>query len=69
MDADKKQIWVNGQFIEVTDAVYAAYMRGDRKIRYFEADLKIERTLYNADGSIKEIVPSREDSFGQAYGR
>lgn len=63
MDADKKQIWVNGQFIEVTDAVYAAYMRGDRKIRYFEADLKIERTLYNADGSIKEIVPSREDSL------
>lgn len=63
MDADKKQIWLNGRLIEVTETVYAAYMQGDRKIRYFEADLKVERTIYNADGSIKGIVPSREDSL------
>lgn len=63
MDADKKQIWINGRFVEVTEDVYVAYMQGDRKIRYFEADLKVERTIYNADGSIKKIVPSREDSL------
>ena len=27
MDADKKKIWVSGQTIEVTDAVYEAYMK------------------------------------------
>lgn len=63
MDADKKQVWLNGQFVEVTEDVYDAYMQGGRKIRYFESDLKVERTLYNADGTIKEIVPSREDSL------
>mgnify|MGYP000870740969 CR=1 FL=1 len=63
MKADKKKIWLNGQLIEVSDAVYEAYMQGDRKIRYFESDLKIERVRYNTDGSIKEIVPSREDSL------
>lgn len=34
MDADKKRLWVSGQFIEVTDEVYDAYMKGDRKMRY-----------------------------------
>ena len=43
MDAGKKRIWIRGQFIEVTDEVYAAYMKGDRKMRYFENDLKTER--------------------------
>ena len=46
MDAGKKKIWVRGQFVEVTDEVYTAYMRGDRKMRYFEADLKSERPVY-----------------------
>ena len=40
MDADKKRIWIRGQFVEVTDEVYRAYMQGDRKMRYFENDLK-----------------------------
>lgn len=63
MNADKKQIWVNGQFVEVTDDVYTAYMKGDRKIRYFESDLKVERTVLNKDGTIKKVLPSREDSL------
>ncbi len=45
MDAGKKKIWIRGQFIEVTDEVYTAYMKGNRKIRYFENDLKTERTV------------------------
>lgn len=36
MNADKKKIWCNGQLVEVSNEVYAAYMQGDRKIRYFE---------------------------------
>ena len=40
MDADKKRIWIRGQYVEVTDEVYRAYMQGDRKMRYFESDLK-----------------------------
>ncbi len=63
MDADRKQIWVNGQLIEVTDAVYDAYMRGDRKIRYFEYDLKTERFLFDEIGQVRQIIPSREDSL------
>ena len=63
MDADKKRLWVSGQFIEVTDEVYEAYTKGDRKMRYFESDLKTERFLLDKDGQIKRIIPSREDSL------
>ena len=63
MDADKKKIWVSGQTIEVTDTVYEAYMKGDRKMRYFENDLKAERILLDEDGQIKQIILSREDSL------
>lgn len=63
MDAGKKRIWIRGQFIEVTDEVYAAYMQGDRKMRYFENDLKSERTVLDKDGQVERVIPSREDSL------
>lgn len=63
MDADKKKIWLNGQLIEVTEEVYAAYMKGDRKMRYFEKDLKTERFLLDENGQLRQIIPSREDSL------
>lgn len=63
MNADKKQIWINGRSIEVTDEVYSAYMKGDRKMRYFENDLKTERFLLDENGQVKQIIPSREDSL------
>ena len=63
MDADKKRLWVSGQFIEVTDEVYDAYMKGDRKMRYFESDLKAERLLMDENGQIRQVIPSREDSL------
>lgn len=37
MDADKKRLWVSGQFVEVTDEIYDAYMKGDRKMRYSDS--------------------------------
>ena len=63
MDADKKRIWIRGQFVEVTEEVYRAYMRGDRIIRYFENDLKTERFVLGKDGQVIQIIPSREDSL------
>ena len=63
MGADKKRLWVSGQFVEVTDEIYDAYMKGDRKMRYFESDLKAERFLMDENGQIKQVIPSREDSL------
>ena len=63
MDADKKRIWICGKFVEVTEEVYRAYMRGDRKIRYFENDLKTERFILGKGGQMIQIIPSREDSL------
>ena len=63
MDADKKRIWIRGQFVEVTDEVYRAYMQGDRIIRYFENDLKTERFVLGKEGQVVQIIPSREDSL------
>lgn len=63
MDADKKQLWINGKLVEVTDAVYQAYWKGDRKIRYFESDLKTERVVLDEHGQVLQIIPSREDSL------
>ena len=63
MDADKKRIWIRGQFVEVADEVYRAYMQGDRKMRYFENDLKTERFVLGKEGQVVQIIPSREDSL------
>lgn len=63
MDADKKRIWIRGQYVEVTDEVYAAYMQSDRKMRYFENDLKTERFVLGKEGQVVQIISSREDSL------
>lgn len=63
MDKDKRKLWIAGQFIEVTEEIYQVYMQGDRKMRYFETDLKIERTILDESGRIQQIIPSRENSL------
>jgi len=63
MDDYKRRLWVNGQFIEVSEEVYQVYMQGDRKMRYFEKDLKTERTILAEDGTVQRVIPSREDSL------
>ena len=63
MDDNKRKLWVNGQFIEVSEEIYQVYMQGDRKMRYFETDLKTERTILAEDGTVQRIIPSREDSL------
>ena len=61
--SDKKRIRVDGQFVEVSDAIYEAYIKGDRKERYMEVDLKTERILLNKDGTVHRVMASREDSM------
>lgn len=63
MNDSKRKLWINGQFVEVTEEVYQVYMQGDRKMRYFETDLKTERTVLADDGTVDRIIPSREDSL------
>ncbi len=63
MDADKKRIWIRGQFVEVADDVYEVYTKGSRKMRYFENDLKTERFVVGKDGQLERTIPSREDSL------
>lgn len=65
MDENKRKLWINGQFIEVSEEVYQVYMQGDRKMRYFEADLKTERTILAEDGTVQRVIPSREDSLNR----
>lgn len=63
MDDNKRKIWVNGQFVDVSEEVYQTYMQGDRKMRYFERDLKTEWTILTDGGTTQQIIPSREDSL------
>ena len=60
MDADKKRIWIRGQFVEGAEEVYRAYMQGDRKMRYFEDDLKGERFVLGKGGQVVQVIPSGE---------
>ena len=58
-----KQLWINGEYVDVTDEIYTAYLKGQRKINYFEKDLKSERVIKDKNGDIKKIIPIREDSL------
>ena len=67
MDKDKRKLWIDGRFIEVSEEVYQVYMQGDRKMRYLEKDLKTERIILNNDGAVQRIIPSRDaDQIGRA---
>ena len=63
MKSGNKSIRINGKSVEVTDEVYKIYTKYDRKMRYFEKDLKQERLVYDELGNIIKRVPGREDSF------
>lgn len=63
MYAGKSKVRIRGQYVEVTDEVYRAYMQGGRKMRYFENDLKTERFVLGKEDQVVQIIPSREDSL------
>ena len=45
-----------------------AYMQGDRKMRYFENDLKTERFVLGKEGQVVQIIPQPRRFFGPAGG-
>lgn len=63
MKTEKIKIYYNGKFIEVTHEVYTVLIKTDRKIKYFENDLKEEKIILDKKGMVVEIIPSREDSL------
>ena len=60
---NKKEIWCNGQLIEVSEEVYKVYRQGKRKHRYLTVDLKIEKIKVDQEKQTVIVTPSREDSF------
>lgn len=58
----KRNIWINGQPVEVSDAVFAAYQKGERKMRYFEYDLKVDRAASGDENRTQRDL-SREVSL------
>ena len=58
----KKNVWINGQPVEVSDAVFAAYQKGERKMRYFEYDLKADRAASGDENRTQRDL-SREVSL------
>ena len=64
MEAGKKRIWIRGQYVEVTDEVYMAYTQGDRKMRYFENDLKTERFVLGKEGQVVRHCSLRKRQSG-----
>src|SRR5659263_274481 len=58
-----KKIFLEGQSVEVSDEVFVAYMQGDRKMRYMEQDLKVERIVIDPITRDAKVIQSREDSF------
>ena len=68
-------ITINGEDVEVTEAVYKAYAAGDRKMRYMELDLKCDRVRQDERGKavLNEhgnpvALPEREMSLDKLIG-
>jgi RNA polymerase sigma factor (sigma-70 family) len=61
---DKKfYISVQGTRVEVSEELYLAYYRSERRMRYFERDIKTERAVRGKNGKITGYAPSKEDSL------
>lgn len=62
---DKKTygIRISGIYVEVSRAVYIAYYKGKRRMKYFEEDLKVENIIVDQEKETVIVIPSREDSY------
>lgn len=63
MKTEKITIYYNGKNVEVSREVSAFLSKTDRRLKYYEHDIKEERYIRDENGIIIEIIPSREDSF------
>ncbi len=58
-----KKYSLKGTLVEVSDEIYTYLKISDRKIKYFEQDLKVERYIIDSEKEKVTIIPSREDSL------
>jgi DNA-directed RNA polymerase specialized sigma24 family protein len=63
MNNKQYRISVNGTLVDVTEEVYLAYYRSERRMRYFERDIKTRQAIRDKDGKITGYAPSKEDSL------
>lgn len=63
MEEKKYYISLDGKDFEVGKELYTAYMKGQRKERYFTYDLKREHRKVDRQTGEVIVVPSREDSY------
>jgi len=59
----KYYITLDGKRFEVSEELYMAYRKGQRKERYFMHDLKEEHMRIDSKTGEAVVVPSREDSY------
>jgi len=60
-----KIIYINGQKVSVTNEVYDAYLKGIRKFRYYEKEIKRERVISVPSKEDVKIIPAKEISYEQ----
>jgi RNA polymerase sigma factor (sigma-70 family) len=62
---ERNQFFINvgGQLIPVTEEIYLAYYRAERRMRYFERDIKTGRAIRDGDGNVTGYKPAKEDSL------
>ena len=63
MSKKQHQINVNGTLADVTEELYLEYYRFERRMRYFEHDIKTETAIRDKDGRVTGYSPSKEDSL------
>jgi RNA polymerase sigma factor (sigma-70 family) len=69
MNQKQYRVNVGGTLVDVTEEQYLAYYRSQRRMRYFERDIKTETAIRDKDGNITGYAPSKEDSLDRLLER
>jgi len=59
----EKVIKVGNEVVPVSEEIYKAYYKMDRRERYMENDVKVGRIEVNAERETVAFIPSKEDSI------
>lgn len=59
-------ISIQGQRVSVTQEIYEAYYKMERRFRYYEYDIKAERVVRKNGGEMR--LPGKEDSYDRLQG-
>jgi hypothetical protein len=60
-----KFIYVGKEKVPVSDEVYKEFYRMDRRERYMEKDIKVERIAVDPKEEKVDFIPSKEDSINR----